>query len=484
MKYVFFQLLIATSPWVKKFDAFMIKKELSKSRTKNWADTVLGQSRLKKEQREAERLSKIAAEKEKSDEEKREVLQRRNNAIERARRLQYMETDIERELQLNLKESRKNAGLAEEMSYQLQKYQAEKINEETKAIEKFTQRINLARENLKQIQEKKIQQDLEKQNEIKHGMQLLRDAQHYKEQQIALQDKKRAEHLKFRKELDQMRQDAENQRHWEEYQDYEEELKIQKWNAFKDYQNNMKKQIEEKWFKSVIINISESLHSRSKIGESVRQKEVNETEKQMEIQRKQELLSQKKTREEFELKLRKKQELNKSMKEFYELHKRNKAKQMEEEKQKDLEMLEEYKKVEKEVHEAKLKQRAKVIQTNLELQEFNLNLAKQKQMKNSDALELDLSQDNIKFQNYMIEVANEPWALKNPRIQEYVKKQLKKSAAMQVKPSKESSKTHRRLGFQGHQYSVVDLAGSNDVVKGQYLDMLVNGQKFKLQNKN
>lgn len=105
-------------------------------------------------------------------------------------------------------------------------------------------------------------------------------------------------------------------------------------------------------------------------------------------------------------------------------------------------------------------------------------------MKNSDTLEMDLSQDSIKFQNYMIEVANEPWALKNPRIQEYVKKQLKKSAAMQVKPSKESSKTHRRLGFQGHQYSVVDLAGSNDIVKGQYLDMLVNGQKFKLQNKN
>ncbi|KAJ3320382.1 hypothetical protein HDV06_005305 [Boothiomyces sp. JEL0866] len=469
-------------------------KELSQNRTKNWTQTVAGQTRLRKEQREAEILAKALAEKEKSDAAEREILQRRNNAIGRARKLQYMETDMvknfhskvnemnvlhEREMQLKLKESRKNSGMAEDiqlMSFQLQKYHTEKLKEEARTIEKFTQRINLAREHLHQAQEKKMQHEQDKQNELSYGLQLLSDSQKYKEEQIAMQQKKKIDSQLFRKELDQMRQDAINRKNWEEYEDYTEEVKIEKWNAFKDYQDRMKEQIEEKWFK-------ESLEARSKIGESIRQKQENENEKLFEILKKQELVSQKKHQEEAEMKARKKQELHRSMKEYYELHKNRKEREAEEEKKRDLELLVQYKKLAEDAKLSTFNERKKTLKTNLEIQEFNLGLAKQKNSTKADSCVIDKAEEDNKFRNYMVEVANEQWALKNPRIQEYVQKQLLKHEK-QEKIVKAPSKTHKRLGFQGHTYNSIDLAGNNEVVKGQYLDILVNGQKFNLQNKN
>ncbi|KAJ3273560.1 hypothetical protein HDV01_004327 [Terramyces sp. JEL0728] len=460
----------------------LLRKGLSQQRTKNWSQTIAGQSRLKKQQKEEEQLAKSMAEKAKFEESEREVLQKRNDTIERARRIQYMETDTvkkfnskinelnilqERDLQIKLKESRRDAGLAEEIkrkTFLLQKYQADKF-QETKSIEKFTQQIKLAREHAQQAQEKKLKSENEKQKCLEEGLRLLEDAKLYQEEQVNLQNRKKLESQSYKKELDQMREDVVNRRNWEEYEDYMEEIKIAKWNAFKDHQNTLKEQIEKKWF-------NEKLASRSRIGENTRQKEENKNERTFEIEKKQELLAQKKAKDEMEMKQNKKRELIKSMNEHYELHKSLKKKQLEDEKQQDLELLEEYRKLAADSKSAKIAEREHRLKTNLEIREYNAELAKQKQARKDDGMSFDsLAAEDMKFKTYMQDVANERWALKNPRIQEYVKRQLRKHEREKVVHSK--SKTHHRLGFQGHQYDSIDLAGTNEIAKGNYLDILL-----------
>ena len=79
---------------------------------------------------------------------------------------------------------------------------------------------------------------------------------------------------------------------------------------------------------------------------------------------------------------------------------------------------------------------------------------------------------------YMKEISQEKWASDNKRLQKFIQHEL-------LKPRKRNEKkqinTTNRLGFTNDGYSNVELAGTNEIQKGDFLQSL--GQTSPVSNK-
>lgn len=68
---------------------------------------------------------------------------------------------------------------------------------------------------------------------------------------------------------------------------------------------------------------------------------------------------------------------------------------------------------------------------------------------------------------YMKEVAQESYAVDNNRLQTYIKSQVKKAP---VQKYSKASTTATRLGFANVGFTKADLAGTNVIARGNFLD--------------
>ncbi len=106
---------------------------------------------------------------------------------------------------------------------------------------------------------------------------------------------------------------------------------------------------------------------------------------------------------------------------------------------------------------------------------------KQERILEATSLNQDRNLGDEQFEEYMNNIANESWAKNNIRIQKYVKEHALKKKHYTV--AKDVKDTHSRIGFAGHSYEKIDLVGTNEICRGSYPNLDLNGSKMTLNDK-
>ncbi|KAJ3114175.1 Clusterin-associated protein 1 [Phlyctochytrium bullatum] len=254
------------------------RMRLSKARVKNWDNTISGQRRKKLEARN-ERMAAEEAERINSDiQYALEESKRRKDSIDRAKRLQYNNQDAvrafhsrvllyqvlkvrlvmeyeERDKQIEIKKERVQIQDAAENCFnQEYKNRFSKLAEEDAKhqIETRKRQVALSREQQLQVSERHRKLQDEKVAELVEAKHLAALDEEYRESLKREQERKRLNCLSLRDQLLEMKRDLKEREDAEKRLLAEEEKRIEAWITRKSRQNQMKRQVEQKWFNDAI----------------------------------------------------------------------------------------------------------------------------------------------------------------------------------------------------------------------------------------
>lgn len=467
-------------------------------RVSHWSQTMTGlrqsrQNARKQEQdREEERKKAI------DEGFRKEAEQHRLDACQRAKRMQYLQSDEvkafhshistlqvceEREMQMKIKKERKHAEIVADEAMVASSLEKCRDLEKEEADMQLLQRlakVQLAQIQIEQAKHRRLQAYEEKKGDLEYGQYLAMQDKIYNQEQKELSQRKRLDELDRKRVLDEMRQEAINKKIWDAHEAKEEDRITQAWAKHQERKAEIKGQIEEEWKQR-------SLRIRTEIGETIHKQAVDATVKEREIRDEQERKSNQKARAEAEAKELKKKRSHKELKDFYEQHEAQKKADKEKEIKESKEALARFKKeaVAWELEQAKKKEKVKYVEGEQTSYNRAQSLAREelKQKSRKEAL-LDTqtlqSQDHSRqsaLQDYILSIGEESWASKNPRIKALLIQKTKSFESRRASPKKVD--THSRIGFSGHSYDQVDLAGSNDICRFD-----VTGSRLSLSNRN
>ncbi|KAI9205321.1 uncharacterized protein BJ171DRAFT_598438 [Polychytrium aggregatum] len=490
-----------------KADDRQERYRLSKERVANWENTIAGQRRKKLQFRQ-EKYEAEEAERQILDKQyKQDEAERRREAINRAKKLQYYETDLvkafhskvllhqvlqERDKQLALKKERQEIQKAEDGKYlrAAEAKLAADIEAEAKVNNENRKRdIATAHDQMQQHRLKLDKEEAEIQRNVELGKAELKADQEYKMWQQAREIQRRAEGKALQKELLEMARDTKVRAQSAKSRDLEEEKRIHAWTVRKAQQVAQRKRVEKKW-------IEDGIQMREKLGErqfkickdeDIKLEErIAKAAKEKEVHDITEILAQedKKKRQQEELKLYFKE----SIRQAEEAQKVRKQLEKQE--------LDEYMRIHKEVVEEDIRRRARNLETGKKLQEFHIHQMEQaqatRQCERQRSIDFDktktdqLRNEEQDLQNYMRDMmTTEKWAQENPRLKAYIHNQLsphatKKDLGRHSSARRQRVNTAMRLGLVGR-YGKVDTARANPICAGDFLKVV--GEPLDLPGK-
>ncbi|KAJ3361378.1 hypothetical protein HDU91_003965 [Kappamyces sp. JEL0680] len=431
---------------------------------------------------------------------------RRLAACDRAKRLQYMQSDEvkafhsqlsllqvceEREMQIKLKKTRQGAQTAADEALVISSLQKcrelEKEEAEMKLLKRL-ERVQLAQVHVAQAKLRRLNEHEEKKNELKYGHYLAAQDKAHNQEQKNLAHKKRQDELGRKKVLEDMRQLARDRKVWEKLEAEEEDRTTQAWARHQERKAQLKAEIEEEWKKK-------SLKIRTEIGETLHKQAVDATLKEREIREEQQRQADAKVlspgtltfkvKEEAEARALKKKLNFQELKAFHELHQARRKEEHEKEARTGKEELARFKKDARAWEEEVAQKKALTKKIESEITNYNrtqtvgatvsCQLARERQKQKERQEELNgtatLASANqekqTQLKEYMKSVSEEIWASRNPRIQSFIKHaasgiDAKPKHAKPGEKAAQKSDTHARIGFVGHSYDKIDLAGSLD----------------------
>ncbi|XP_022099019.1 coiled-coil domain-containing protein 173-like [Acanthaster planci] len=238
-------------------------KKQSQEMVKNWSNTIAGQ-RLKKLEARAIREEKEEAERVQIDiEEAKFQAQRRKEAIEKAKTLQYYQTDRvkgfhgallltevlkEREAQIDLKKQRE-AALSGKDKDLLARYQRELeegiLEDHKKAVKAIKERKEVAEFQLKQIEKHIADGEKEKVEDVREGEDLKQQVIHYNAEKAKIEGIRRQEKVDLMMAHKQTVADRDLIRAAERQKEEEEEEQIRIFAAAKKKMTKLRKQREQ-----------------------------------------------------------------------------------------------------------------------------------------------------------------------------------------------------------------------------------------------
>ena len=133
------------------------------------------------------------------------------------------------------------------------------LDDEKVAQESKSRKVKIAQEQMKQHQEKLDREKLERQvclevfltskTVLEEGKRIAKADEDYKKQQKDSESKKWAYALSLRQQLSDMKEEAKEHKEQVRLQELEHDKKIQSWVTRKSRQNQLKKELEQRWFK-------------------------------------------------------------------------------------------------------------------------------------------------------------------------------------------------------------------------------------------
>ncbi|KAJ3067031.1 hypothetical protein HDU98_009745 [Podochytrium sp. JEL0797] len=449
--------------------------QLSRSRVKNWDNTILGQRRKKLEAR-TERV--------KEDETLRIEMDRQNNheettrrqkIIDRAKLMQYQNQDSvrafhskvllcqvlkERDLQLKMKQVTNPSKTKESRQRAFQECQDianQQIKEDAyKQAQDKVKRLQYAREQMIQMKERLYKEQEEKSALIREQMDLVRKDEEHKQELLEQCYKRKTASARLRDERFEQVKEKLQRAEAEKLRDEAVAERGQLWAFRKGMQYELKKEIEKK---------CDALAKREHIG--LVQAKLS-TDHEFQLQEKVEKairLKDQQAQLEEERKLEKKAFRKAELKTYYtDFTERAKERKKLAEKE-DKELLEHYLKEKEEAEKEREEKKKVLLCTGLELQEHHRNQAenihKDSLKQKTERLEYDkfkiesMQTEDQELKAYMRSVADAPWASDNPRLIKHVHETINRPKT--VRYSKEPPNTKERLGFLPGKYRKPEL---------------------------
>ncbi|KAJ3292191.1 hypothetical protein HK104_005516 [Borealophlyctis nickersoniae] len=415
---------------------------LSRNRVQNWDNTIAGQRR-KKLQARAERLAAEEAKRVELDKEyAMEETSRRKAAIDRAKALQYSETDPvkafhskvmlfqvlrERDMQLALKAERKSLEQNQDAKYLREaeaKLAAELEAEARGQYEARRREVHLQKEQMAQHQARLDREAAEKSSEIDEAKALETAAQEFKQQQRDLDTKRRAQRVALQQQLLELKEELSMRARAAKIQEDREEQRNHAWIARKAKQTKTRREIEKEWFsesqkirerignQANKIAIVADAKTEERVAKAVQQREEEDNRREVERKRKTEQ-AQEELKAYFADYVRRTEAAKKALKE-----------QEEEE-------LRDYLRIHDEEVAAQKARKALNLKNGKDLEAFRqqqMNHVETTRRREREAqLLFDAQQqasqstDDAQLMAYMRSMSQEPWAIKNTRLQQYIK---------------------------------------------------------------
>ncbi|KAI8909515.1 hypothetical protein EDD86DRAFT_190728 [Gorgonomyces haynaldii] len=461
----------------------LARYQLSKQRAAGWKNTVAGQSKqklLEKERRiQLEEEARVKLDEEFAEEENR----RRQIAIERAKKVLYLDTDLvkafhskvnqlqaieERDMQMALKYSRRNAGQASEQQlFETSKRMLEEaLQKEQRLIDEKKQKsLETAMEQLAQQKQKLLKESHERNALIEEGHRIMEQDTLYNQQQALNEQNRRKTSLQINADLEKLKQDIHQRKLEQKQKSQEEDERIEAWVNRKQQQTQMKNELERKWFlQQMGENQQRATHDHdARIEEQIKQRVV---------------VRDAKDKAEDEAKRLKKKKNSEELRTFFVNHLQRAQSIKKQEQEEGQKILQEYMRIREDAITQKEQARISRLAQGKLLQEAHLkHIAENQQRKREEKLkikkealekEAELQKEEKELEEYMRHIAQEPWARDNYRLQSYIKDHLQKP----LEAKKKDPSTSNRLGFANQGYSHVDLQGTNEIAKGPYLSTI------------
>ncbi|KAI9009469.1 hypothetical protein BC832DRAFT_538588 [Gaertneriomyces semiglobifer] len=420
----------------------------SLSRISKWDNTITGQRR-KRLQARAARQAQEEAERVRMDlEYAREEEVRRQEAIERAQRLQYYQTDAvkgfhskimlfealrERDMQLQMKE----AQLARQQERDLAAAKEAKSRAEAADEEEFKKLTMIRERAMDTYQEQLLQEKDKKAREAAEREERLAErkaASLLDEEYHMIQHASRVKQSEARKELRHQLMEGKDaavaRASMEKQQDAEAERRAREWVDQKSKQLAKRKEVEEAWF----TYGWESLKQRQAIGQQIFDEGARMDARIQERAEKAILERTEKEERQLEEAAGQRRKMAQDMRDSYNRHMEAAAAKKSLDKEQDKALLQECLRVQAQVQEEdrqrqhEKRRKARELQQAHRLQTLELAEARDKETRGTceyeekQRRELELQDET--FLTYMKSVSNESWARENSRLQTYIRQQV------------------------------------------------------------
>ncbi|KAJ1345331.1 hypothetical protein BSLG_000844 [Batrachochytrium salamandrivorans] len=467
----------------------------SKARVANWDNTFAGQRRIRMAAREARLQGEEMARLEQDQLFSTEDATRREAAIQRAKKMQYFETDMvkafhnrvmllqvleERDMQVQLKAERKHADSVENQIYYSEKLAS--LEAENKAAAKLQKDnkircIQLAKDQILQQRDKIVRDQANRKLVLEEGQRLVKEDSEYNQKQAEIKRKRQENAVVFNQQLHQLRKQEKDRDYRVRQQDEKEDLCIEAWVNRKANQAQLKKDLESKWH-------NDGIKARQILGKT-QLKIINDYDAKMEEQINQRMVDRDtKAKKEEQDKLVRKKKNHDELRHFFQEYVHRAAALKQAQKEESLQTLQGYIRIRDEAHAEKEAKKASDLHTGKTLQgyhkkqiEQNAEMrAKDKTQRLADAIARKTvadAEDNA-LKEYMSRTKDETWAKKNMRIQAFIKDELARPCTAMRRPnsSRRGSNTANRLGLANNGYSKLELVRSNDIVTNDMLKLL------------
>ncbi|TPX71386.1 hypothetical protein SpCBS45565_g01173 [Spizellomyces sp. 'palustris'] len=468
---------------------------LSKARISRWDNTIAGQRR-KRLQARSDRLATEEAERVRVDQEyAAEEAERRKAAIDRAKQLQYYQTDMVKNFHSKvvlfeaLKERDMQVALKKERAEHEKKRDLESAREEEpKAVAARQAELHLQLEVrrralqaqqdlLDQLRQKQAREAAETEACRREAETLSSLDEEFRQKQKEAAVKQRSQRAILRQELLNMKEELTTRNAADRELDTEESRKADEWADRKRQQNIKKKERERTWF-------NESQRMRQCIGEQTAKEDALIDAKidvaVAKAMRDREEKVKRQEKEAAEKKRRQADELTTA----YKSHIRRTEIQRKIQKEQDQEELKEYVRLNEQAASERKTRKQELLRKGKELQDVHLREIavhtaqrakdREEQLANDRATLAVHEHDDEKLHAYMKSLAAESWAQDNARLQHYVHDETSKPKDQ--RPWRLADKhwvdTGKRLGLTGNKYHPMDVAGTNEICRGDFLSVV------------
>ncbi|KAK5672911.1 hypothetical protein QVD99_000395 [Batrachochytrium dendrobatidis] len=467
----------------------------SKARVANWGNTFAGQRRARIVARETrlqnEELARVKQDQMFRDEE----IQKREAAIQRAKKMQYFETDMvkafhsrvmllqvleERDMQIQLKNSRKNADLIENKRYHMEQLASIESQNQMSAKSQKDEKIRniqLARDQLMQQREKIVMAQKNRKLALEEGQKCAHDDREYQQLQLELEKKRQENAVILNKQQHELQNQQKERKIREREESERESMRIEAWANRKANQVQLKKDLESKWH-------NDGINIRHRLGET-QLKISNDADAKVEEQIKQRMVEHDlKAKKEERDKLEKKKKNYEELDVFFQNYMNEKTEQKKKQKEEGKHFLQEFIRVRDEANAQKETKRMVSLQNGKNLQNHHLrhieqNAEQRAKDKNQRLAEAAAQRamaatENQVLHEYMKQTKEEPWAVKNTRLQTFINNEISRprSGSCRAVLSKKGSSTTNRLGFTNNGYNKLDIARTNEIVTGDLLKVV------------
>ncbi|KXS11491.1 hypothetical protein M427DRAFT_72940 [Gonapodya prolifera JEL478] len=404
----------------------------SQARVSAWGNTVSGLRRQKLQAR-AERFKAEEEERQKMDKEyAKEREEKRARDVERARAIMYDAKDEVKTFhskvllyQVMKKKQHEISNLLNFKSVNEEEQTlAHALLQEQGTVEaKKAQRLQLAREQEKQISEKEVKKDMAKRAHLEEGANIRALDATYQQQQRIATAQRRAHELAIHNDLVRMLQDHKQSQEEETRKELEENSKVAAWSERKEAFDKAKKEAEKHW-------MLEKFRVAEALGQSRAQEDA-----QVNAQYELEVENSLKAKDEKERKLEdgkraQREQLAREKRAYYEHHLTVQKEQQEAKKEHRRQEFELNQKLWVQATAQELRRRQTQVENGKKMLEFHRSQVTAKRARETAIAEASAQfdkqtlqsqiSDEKRFLSYCEGLAHEPWARENTRLQKYV----------------------------------------------------------------